>query len=105
MSADLERVGFIGLGNMGSALAANLVGAGWAVVGYDAAGPEQAPRGVRFVASVADVARQVDVVVFSLPDGDVSGRVARDLAGAPPSPTSSRATCSPVATPPASPTR
>ena len=42
----MVTVGFVGLGNMGSALAANLVGAGLAVVGHDAAGPDRAPDGV-----------------------------------------------------------
>lgn len=77
-----EAVGFVGLGNMGSALASNLVAAGWAVAGHDAAGPERAPAGVRFVPSVADVAASTEVVVFSLPDGEVSERVARQVAGA-----------------------
>ena len=41
----MEAVGFIGLGNMGSALAANLVQCGLAVVAHDAAGPGRAPDG------------------------------------------------------------
>ena len=40
----MVAVGVVGLGNMGSALAANLVGAGFAVVGHDAAGPDRAHR-------------------------------------------------------------
>jgi 3-hydroxyisobutyrate dehydrogenase-like beta-hydroxyacid dehydrogenase len=72
-------IGFIGLGNMGSALAANLVGAGSAVVGHDAAGPARAPEGVDHVASVADVARAADVIVCSLPDGTASEAVAGEL--------------------------
>jgi len=72
-------VGFVGLGNMGSALAANLVEAGLAVVAYDAAGPARAPDGSAYVESVAEVARAADVVVFSLPDGAVSESVAREV--------------------------
>ncbi len=72
-------VGVVGLGNMGSALAANLVGAGFAVVGHDAAGPARAPGRVDHVASVAEVARAADVIVCSLPDGAVSEMVAGEL--------------------------
>lgn len=71
--------GFIGLGNMGSALAANLVGAGHTVVGHDAAGAERAPDGVAHVDAVADVARGATVVVCSLPDGAASEAVAAEL--------------------------
>ena len=69
---------------MGSALAANLVAAGHPVVAHDAAGPERNVDGATFVADVASVAQQADVVVFSLPDGNVSELVARQLAGADP---------------------
>jgi 3-hydroxyisobutyrate dehydrogenase len=75
----VATVGFVGLGNMGSALAANLVGAGHDVVGHDAAGADRAPDGVVHVASVADVARAADVVVCSLPDGSASDAVASEL--------------------------
>lgn len=75
-------VGIVGLGNMGGALATLLVEAGSEVVGHDAAGPARTPNGVRFVPSVHAVARQADVVVFSLPDGRASEQVARQLAGA-----------------------
>jgi 3-hydroxyisobutyrate dehydrogenase-like beta-hydroxyacid dehydrogenase len=73
-------VGFVGLGNMGGALAANLVGAGLEVVGHDAAGPERAPRGVEHVDDVAAVARRADVVVLSLPDGEASRAVTAAIA-------------------------
>jgi 3-hydroxyisobutyrate dehydrogenase-like beta-hydroxyacid dehydrogenase len=69
-------VGVIGLGNMGSALAANLAGAGFPVVGHDAAGADRAPAGVQPVGSVVEVARAADVIVCSLPDGVASETVA-----------------------------
>ncbi|MEV1069891.1 NAD(P)-dependent oxidoreductase [Streptomyces sp. NPDC050263] len=71
--------GFVGLGNMGGALAANLVGAGFEVLAYDAAGPARTPLGARWAPGPADLARAVDVVVLSLPDGDVCEQVVRDL--------------------------
>ncbi|MFF6804074.1 NAD(P)-binding domain-containing protein [Streptomyces sp. NPDC012616] len=75
-------VGFVGLGAMGGAPASNLVGAGFEVVGYDAAGPARTPLGARWVPSPADVARAAETVVLSLPDGTVCQEVTRELAGA-----------------------
>lgn len=78
----VRTVGFVGLGNMGAALARNLVQAGHELVCHDVAGPERAPDGSRFVNTVAEVARRAEVVVFSLPDGAVSDQVARAVLAA-----------------------
>jgi 3-hydroxyisobutyrate dehydrogenase len=69
----MARIGFIGLGNMGLPMAANLVKAGHTVVGFDlvpalleklvAAGGQPAP-------SAGDAARDADVVVTMLPAGE-----------------------------------
>lgn len=75
--------GFVGLGNMGSVLAGNLVATGHAVVTFDIAGPDRAPEGATFADSVAEVARNADVIVFSLPDGGASAQVAKEVAAAP----------------------
>lgn len=64
------RIGFIGLGNMGAAMAANLLAAGHEVVAYNRS-PEKvaalAERGASAAASVRDAA-QADVVVTMLAD-------------------------------------
>ena len=73
------RVGFVGLGNMGSALAANLVDSGHRVLAYDTSGSDRCPEGARFAADVSQIACESDVVVFSLPDGTVSARVAGQI--------------------------
>ena len=73
-------VGFVGLGNMGGALAANLVRAGLDVVAHDAAGPGRTPDGAVEALDVAEVARRADVIVLSLPDGTASEQVARQIA-------------------------
>lgn len=75
-------VGVVGLGNMGSALAANLVAAGHDLVTHDLAGPDRSPEGARFVHDLTEVARLAMVVVLSLPDGTASEGVAAALAGA-----------------------
>ncbi|HEX4433369.1 MAG TPA: NAD(P)-dependent oxidoreductase [Acidimicrobiales bacterium] len=69
-------VGVVGLGHMGSVLAANLVGAGHEVVTHDVAGPEHNPDGATHVENVAQLAGRADVVVLSLPDGRASETVA-----------------------------
>ena len=68
-----DRVyGFLGLGNMGAPMAANIAAAGFDVVGYDAAGTkDRLPEGVRGATSVAEVVRGADTVLLSVPDGRV----------------------------------
>lgn len=75
-----QRVGFIGLGNMGGPLATNLVKSGLDVVVYDRAGTaERAPAGSSVAASVAEVGISCQAVVLSLPDARALDAVARDL--------------------------
>ncbi|WP_416969676.1 NAD(P)-dependent oxidoreductase [Streptomyces sp. 4F14] len=75
-------VGFVGLGNMGGALAGNLVRSGFELVAHDTAGPARTPLGARWSPSPADLARAADTVVLSLPDGTVCADVVRQLATA-----------------------
>jgi 3-hydroxyisobutyrate dehydrogenase len=79
----VHTVGFVGLGNMGSVLARNLVEAGHEVLSHDASGSGWSPTGAEFVGDVNQLPRRADVVVFSLPDGGISEQVARAIAEAP----------------------
>ncbi|MFE6504899.1 3-hydroxyisobutyrate dehydrogenase [Kitasatospora sp. NPDC057738] len=67
-----HTIGFVGLGNMGGPMAANLVKAGHRVVGYDLA-PEAVRRareaGVRAAKSAVEAVREADVVISMLPAG------------------------------------
>ena len=74
-----RTVGVVGLGNMGGALAANLVDREFEVITHDLAGPDRNPTGALFVGSVAELAASVPTVVFSLPDGAASQAVAAAL--------------------------
>ncbi|WP_367278025.1 3-hydroxyisobutyrate dehydrogenase [uncultured Roseobacter sp.] len=74
---DALKVGFIGLGNMGAPMAANLAKAGCTVTGFDTA--VSAAEGVTMAASAAEAAREADVVITMLPNGDILRRVAADV--------------------------
>jgi 3-hydroxyisobutyrate dehydrogenase len=71
------KIGFIGLGNMGAPMAANLVKAGHDVTGFDVAAP--CPEGVAPAASAAEAARGADVVVTMLPNGAILRAVADEI--------------------------
>ncbi|MEO0633064.1 MAG: 3-hydroxyisobutyrate dehydrogenase [Pseudomonadota bacterium] len=71
------RIGFIGLGNMGAPMAANLVRAGHAVTGFDVAGTTA--EGVEMVGSAAVAATGRDVVITMLPNGDILRAVAAEV--------------------------
>ncbi|MCL4766590.1 MAG: 3-hydroxyisobutyrate dehydrogenase [Hyphomicrobiaceae bacterium] len=68
----MTRIAFIGLGNMGTPMAGNLVKAGYTVAGYDLvpANLERAvARGVTAAASAATAADGADAVITMLPAG------------------------------------
>jgi 3-hydroxyisobutyrate dehydrogenase len=71
------KIGFIGLGNMGAPMAANLVKAGHEVAGYDAAGATA--TGVRTVSSSAEAAEGAEIVVTMLPNGEIVRTVHTEL--------------------------
>jgi 3-hydroxyisobutyrate dehydrogenase len=75
----VQSVGVVGLGHMGSVLAANLVQSGLPTLAHDALGPERSPEGATYVNDVAEMARRTDVMVFSLPDGSASEQVAGQI--------------------------
>ena len=78
---DGTRLGFIGLGDMGGPMAANLARGGADLVVYDKAGTEdRAPDGAEIAGSAAEVARRADVVFVSVPDGAVTLSIAREIA-------------------------
>jgi 3-hydroxyisobutyrate dehydrogenase len=68
----MATIGFIGLGNMGAPMAANLVKAGHTVTGFDlvpAALQALAAAGGKTAASAAEAAKGADVVITMLPEG------------------------------------
>ena len=71
------KIGFIGLGNMGSPMAQNLAAAGHEVVGFDPIAPY--PDGVTPAKSGLEAARGRDVVITMLPDGEILRAVATEI--------------------------
>jgi 3-hydroxyisobutyrate dehydrogenase len=72
------KIGFIGLGNMGLPMAANLVKAGHTVRGFDLAAASRtaaASRGIVIASGVEDAAAGAEIIVTMLP----AGRHVRDV--------------------------
>jgi len=68
----MTSIAFLGLGNMGTPMAGNLVNAGYTVRGFDpvpVAREAAAAKGVDVVADGADAVRDADVVITMLPNG------------------------------------
>ncbi len=71
------KVGFIGLGNMGGPMAANLARAGHEVTGFDLVA--EAPEGVEMADSAAAAAQGAEVVITMLPNGAILRAVAEEI--------------------------
>ena len=69
------KIGFIGLGNMGAPMAANLAKS-HEVTGFDTAA---SPAGMTLAASAAEAAKNADVVITMLPNGDILRAVADEI--------------------------
>src|SRR6186997_2952445 len=79
-----SRVGILGLGIMGSAMAANLLRAGFEVIGYDPA-PACRSRhrkvGGTVAANALEVARSARILITSLPSAAALSGISRELSG------------------------
>jgi len=71
------KIGFIGLGNMGGPMAANLAKEGHEVLGFDMASVTIA--GVSMAGSAAEAATGADVVITMLPNGQILRAVAAEV--------------------------
>ncbi|QAX29726.1 3-hydroxyisobutyrate dehydrogenase [Leisingera sp. NJS204] len=71
------KIGFIGLGNMGGPMAANLAKAGHEVTGFDMA--DVSIEGVTMAASGPEAAAGADAVITMLPNGAILRLVAAEI--------------------------
>ncbi len=79
----VDRVGIVGLGVMGSAMSRHLLAAGYEVSGFDVASDRVelfTELGGRALPSGAEVARQSEVVLFSLPSVEALEDAVGDVA-------------------------
>ena len=70
----MKRIGFIGLGNMGSKMVKNLLQTKYEVVGYDINEKlidELIPNGIHKASSLNEIIDNVDVIITMLPNGEV----------------------------------
>jgi 3-hydroxyisobutyrate dehydrogenase len=73
-------IGFIGLGNMGQPIAANLAAAGFELICFDVAGTAgRAPQQARPAGGAADVFREAPTVLLSVPDGTATLAIVDEL--------------------------
>ena len=71
------KIGFIGLGNMGAPMAANLIAAGHEVTGFDVAGVTV--EGAAQAGTAAEAAAGAEVVITMLPNGAILRSVAAEV--------------------------
>jgi len=79
----MSNIGFIGLGNMGAPMAANLVKSGGPVLGFDvvpASRETSARDGIQIVANARSTVEDADIVITMLPAGEHVLSVWNDIA-------------------------
>ena len=78
----MKRIGFIGLGNMGSKMVKNLLQANYKVVGYDINEKlvdELIPNGIHKASSLNEIIDDVDVMITMLPNGEIVKKVFENI--------------------------
>ena len=76
-----ERIGFVGLGNMGQYMAANLAAAGYSLICYDIAGTEErAPEGAEIAGSITQIAGSAEFVILSVASQKAVADITEEIA-------------------------
>ena len=78
----MKRIGFIGLGNMGSKMVKNLLQANYEVVGYDINEEfidKLIPNGIHKASSLNGIIDDVDVIITMLPNGEIVKKVFENI--------------------------
>ena len=78
----MKRIGFIGLGNMGSKMVKNLLQANYEVVGYDINEKlvdELIANGIHKASSLNEIIDDVDVIITMLPNGEIVKKVFENI--------------------------
>ena len=77
MQKPSEKIGFIGLGNMGAPMARLLGEAGYEVMGYDI-NPQEI-EGIQLAKDIKEASKDKDIVITMLPDGKAVSEVAEAI--------------------------
>ena len=78
----MKRIGFIGLGNMGSKMVANLLEANYEVIGYDINEnlvDKLVANGIHKASNLNEVIDDVDVIITMLPNGEIVKKVYENI--------------------------
>ena len=70
----MTKIGFIGLGNMGAKMTMNLLKADYEVIGYDINKEfvnNLLPKGLKQATNLIEIAKDADIVITMLPNGDI----------------------------------
>ena len=70
----MEKIGFIGLGNMGARMATLLLEANYKVIGYDINEEfvkQLLPKGLIKASNLNDISKDVDIIITMLPNGEI----------------------------------
>lgn len=79
-----KAIGFVGLGQMGQPMAANIAKAGYSLLCFDSAGTaERVPEKAVAASSLTQVIQSVETAFLSLPDGKIVNAVAAEIAAVP----------------------
>jgi len=81
-----KKIGFVGLGVLGSAVAENFIAGGLDVVGFDTSETARTKAetiGVQIVSTLAEVASSVDTIFTCLPNAQALSEVMNDSTGIP----------------------
>ena len=70
----MKKIGFVGLGNMGSKMVVNLIRANYEVIGYDINEKftnSLVPIGIKKASNLRDLSKDVDILITMLPNGEI----------------------------------
>ncbi len=78
----MKKIGFIGLGNMGTKMVENLLKNNYEVIGYDIIekfGEELLSKGMKKASNLNDIPNNIDVIITMLPNGDIVEEVYNNI--------------------------
>ncbi|MDC3141158.1 3-hydroxyisobutyrate dehydrogenase [Alphaproteobacteria bacterium] len=78
----MKKIAFIGLGNMGSKMAVNLLKANYNVIGYDIKQEfvdQLKPKGLRKVSKIDEIPFDIDILITMLPNGEIVEEIYQNI--------------------------